>query len=325
MIQHDNVLTSNSNNNNNNEDLKSFVQADETAFTLFHRAERRSEGWPLEVGLKHFPCLLAADVVEIYGPTSTGKSEILMAILIKNIFPKNWNGISIGGNEVNVVWFDNDMHFNTLRLLAIIEMRLKRILGPILRSDLDNWDDLAITTLLPDFENFLNTCLSRIHVVHPNNSFEFLVALQSLKTTIERDNIKLIFFDSISSFFWQDKSDDNPSHWISILVQTLKKFYGVAVICTKQCYFIPKYQSTNHDDETAPSIINWNGANLFVNHREYLGSNWHNFVKYRVVVARQKETSSVSQFSACIVFPHADIGSALRFQYEVDKGGAFVL
>jgi len=66
-----------------------------------------------------------------------------------------------------------------------------------------------------------------------------------------------------------------------------------------------------------------NGAYLLVNHREYLGNAWKNYVKYRVVVGRQKE--SASQFSGCVIFPNSTVTLALRFQYMVDNGGAFVL
>ena len=65
------------------------------------------------------------DVVEIYGSSGTGKTEMLLSTLAQCILPPMWEGIEIGGNGVGVIFFDNDQKFSIFRLMQIIENKIR--------------------------------------------------------------------------------------------------------------------------------------------------------------------------------------------------------
>lgn len=65
-----------------------------------------------------FP-LCEGDVVELHGAEGTGKTEALYHLIVRCLLPANR-----GGLEVEVVFVDTDYHFDTLRLVTILEARL---------------------------------------------------------------------------------------------------------------------------------------------------------------------------------------------------------
>jgi len=103
------------------------IRYSETAEHLFKRGNTK----PFPTGLRIFNDELPmggmrpGDVVEIYGSSGTGKTEMLLSILAQCILPPMWEGIEIGGNGVGVIFFDNDQKFSIFRLMQIIENKIR--------------------------------------------------------------------------------------------------------------------------------------------------------------------------------------------------------
>lgn len=108
------------------------VRYSETAEQLFKRGNTKpfptgipifnEELWSMGGGMR------PGDVVEIFGASGTGKTEMLLSVLAQCILPPTWEGIDIGGNGVGVIFFDNDQKFSMFRLMQVIENKVRRVL-----------------------------------------------------------------------------------------------------------------------------------------------------------------------------------------------------
>uniref|UniRef100_A0A3Q3GJF7 RecA family profile 1 domain-containing protein n=1 Tax=Labrus bergylta TaxID=56723 RepID=A0A3Q3GJF7_9LABR len=123
------------------------------------------------------------EVVELYGAEGTGKTEMLYHLLCRCVLP-----VASGGLEVDVVFVDTDYSLDMLRLVSILDNRLN--------SD----------------EAVLRSCLSRLLVVHCSSSAQLLLTLHFLETTLSsRPGLALLLIDSISAFYWLDRSEGGAS------------------------------------------------------------------------------------------------------------------
>lgn len=61
-------------------------------------------------------------------------------------------------------------------------------------------------------EALLRSCLSRLLVVHCSSSSQLLLTLHFLETSlVSRPSLALLFIDSISAFYWQDRYEGGAS------------------------------------------------------------------------------------------------------------------
>nr|XP_054767459.1 DNA repair protein XRCC2-like [Lytechinus pictus] len=64
------------------------------------------------------------DVVEVYGSSGSGKTELLLNLTATCVLPEQWKGIDIGGLGTSVVFVDTDHQFSMLRLFALLEHKV---------------------------------------------------------------------------------------------------------------------------------------------------------------------------------------------------------
>eukprot|EP00128_Syssomonas_multiformis_P015283 Colp12_sorted_trinity150504_noHs@20312 len=117
---------------------------------------------------------------------------------------------------------------------------------------------------------FVDLCLSKLYLVRCNSSFELLLSLANLQQLLTiKSNVRMIVIDSISAFYWIDRSEapDNYGEQISYQVQAvsiLKRLideFGVVIMATKPTIF--KSGATSQ------------GLDLV--HKEYLSKAWQSF------------------------------------------------
>ncbi|KAK7881194.1 hypothetical protein WMY93_029603 [Mugilogobius chulae] len=132
------------------------------------------------------------DVVEIFGPEGTGKTELLYHLLSRCLLP-----LTAGGLEVSVVFVDTDYSLDLLRLVNILDQRLQAQTAPPAGPD----------------EALLRSCLSRLLVLHCCSSSQLLLTLHFLETSFAaRPDLSLLLVDSISAFYWLDRAEGGASY-----------------------------------------------------------------------------------------------------------------
>ncbi|KAK9803186.1 hypothetical protein WJX72_011755 [[Myrmecia] bisecta] len=184
------------------DELARFIQPDETAAAFL----ARSFVEPLRTGLFFLDASFAlrpGHVVELSGPSGCAKTELLAQAAAACVLPAQAYGVSFGGREENVLVFDLDAKFDTLRLMQVLTTRMRDAQAAQGRS-------------LPEAagQQVLEACLSRLHVVTCHSSFELLAALKVIKPTMTRleaaGGIRLLLIDNVSAFYWLDRGLRGP-------------------------------------------------------------------------------------------------------------------
>lgn len=204
------------------------------------------------------------DVVELHGAAGTGKTELLYHLLCRCVMPA-----AAGGLEVEVMFVDTDYSLDMLRLVSILDRRLSA----------------AGSSGSASAEATLRSCLSRLSVVHCSSSAQLLLTLHFLETSLSsRPSLALLLIDSISAFYWLDRSEGGASitrqeeklSKCSELLARLLRDYRITVFAT--CHAIRR-------NYTGPSA-----APDFA--RPYLCRPWQRLVKHRLLCSREQTVVS---------------------------------
>ncbi|XP_061164009.1 DNA repair protein XRCC2-like [Saccostrea echinata] len=221
------------------------------------------------------------DVIELYGPEGTGKTEILLNIVAHTILPKSWKSVPLNGKDASVIFIDNDYKFSILRLVALMESRINMILK--------NLDQHEHTT--NDVEMLIQKCLSRLSLIRCSSSAELLVTLYSLEQTIlSNPNLAVIMIDSISAFYWIDKCNCGESlsaqeRNMRLITEVLSQFvndFSLIVIATKCELFKKKTPKEDSYSETPSNTVPDK-----MDHQEFLCKPWGQLVTQRYILEKQ--------------------------------------
>lgn len=212
----------------------------ESASEIFSKSGEARSYFPLEKNL--FPNLSSKDIIEISGESGSGKTELLYHFIVCCIFPLSWKGIKIGGLETQVTFIDNDCHFDLLRLVTILEHRIKLYIkfskGTVGKEE--------IFSFIQDILKFL--CIVKCY-----DADEYLLTVNSLESTLcMQSKRSIIMIDGISSFYWSDKArfQNNfsklTSHYrvVTELIIKISKNCGTPIIVTRR-----KLLSTTDSDK----------------------------------------------------------------------------
>ncbi|XAR51067.1 hypothetical protein NMG60_11005595 [Bertholletia excelsa] len=102
--------------------VERWIQGEESAQTMLARV--LSERPLLILPPLHRVPLRVGNVVEIVGPSSSAKTQILIQVAISCILPKEWNGVKYGGLEHLAMFFDLDCRFDILRFSQSLKHRI---------------------------------------------------------------------------------------------------------------------------------------------------------------------------------------------------------
>ncbi|XP_027860839.1 DNA repair protein XRCC2 isoform X2 [Xiphophorus couchianus] len=189
------------------------------------------------------------EVVEVYGPEGTGKTELLYHLLCRCVLPE-----AAGGLEVDVVFVDTDYSLDVFRLASVLDSRLS--------ADGSAGSDDAV----------LRSCLSRLLVVRCSSSSELLLTLHFLETTLSsRPKAALLLIDSISAFYWSDRSEGGAS--VAKQEEKLSRDYRITIFAT--CHPIRRTSSGPPSSSSEAD-------------RSHLCRAWQRLVTHRLVCSKQE-------------------------------------
>ncbi|KAL1006444.1 hypothetical protein UPYG_G00072500 [Umbra pygmaea] len=246
---------------------------------------------------------LQGNVVEFHGIEGSGKTETLFHLVTRCILPADR-----GGLEVEVMYVDTDYHFDMLRLVTVLEPRL----GEEAKEE----EGVAAA----ESEERVRACLGRLSLVHCSSSVQLLLTLHYLENTFCcRPALCLLVIDSISAFYWVDRSGGGESlakqeanlKKCSELLERLLRDYGVVVFATTHA-IMRNYGQSGHADAAAmtpkqpesSSSFSSSWRNLSSSHasefdKAYLSRAWQKIVTHRVLFSKGEVTQDKRQmFSA---------------------------
>eukprot|EP01132_Coremiostelium_polycephalum_P006802 gene6802-8439_t len=302
----------NNSSNNNTEILKGF---DTTSHKIFYKREKRiilTGQNDIDQYIRNNQHLASSisqvgGVIELYGSSGSGKSNTALQILINAILPLKWGIHHFGGNEIGVIYFDNDFKLDILNLRSLLHQRFFQVvhqkvsIQPLQHQQQKNNNNNEY--LEEQFELLFRDCLSRLYIYRCMDSFQFLVTLKSVGQYIRNisnktDNVSniykppneiyMIIIDSISAFYWIDQkgnplSTKHTNSWVEPLKKIINEF-SMLVIATKQTIFNPFSSSSSFNTSNNFSYNTSLNQQQNLQHREFLGNDWGKLVKYRKII-----------------------------------------
>lgn len=250
------------------------------------------------------PC----DIVEVIGNRGSGKSSFISHLILNSLMPEAWCGIKLGGSSCGVVYIDADLHFSILHMENMLQRRIKKMVKSA-RAELKGLGQRKTTGSLvcspKTFQDFLHSgrrqqeseinkltrdCLKHLLYLKCTDSFQFTITLLSLnELTQNRDNISLVVIDSISAFYWYDRTY-KAGTWYKLeqyYNRIFKAFLGhirkhkLVLLTSRQTLF----QRRSLKEERKTSNQNEDIEDFDATDYEYLGREWASGVTHRIYLS----------------------------------------
>ena len=238
--------------------------------------------------------------MELHGTEGTAKSEMLYHLIVRCILPTKH-----GGLETEVMFVDTDYHFDTLRLVTILEARLAQQSAEPTRESCPKEG----TEEEEGDEEMVKACLQRLFLVHSSTSAQMLLSLHYLEGWFSsRPTLGLLVLDSISAFYWQDRCNGGGSvprqeanlRKCTQLLERLRKDYGIVVFATVHAIMRNYGNSSETSSNTAPrpreapspstsssaSSSSWRRSNVVDFDKPYICPVWRRLVTQRLVFSK---------------------------------------
>lgn len=199
--------------------------------------------------------LCLGDVLEIQGPPSSGKSQLLYRMLVACIIPNTCGSISLGGWDKVAILFDTDASFSL--------SRLKQLMTSHLESALKH-------TIDPDsIQMLVKQSLQNLHVFSPHSSAQLAATLLHLpsyhRTKLPNSEIGILAVDSMSAFYWPDRftaeqlrptthrvnTTSNPLHHVVVALQRFHRSHKPMIVLTN--WDLTPTKTANVNDSNTPT------------------------------------------------------------------------
>lgn len=217
------------------------------------------------------------DVIELYGSSGVGKSELTLQLMFKCVLPTE-----LGGSNCSVVLYDNDCKFDASRFIAVLLATLRNARASYRIAINDQTDDDNDND--NQFDPLLKQCLQRVHVIRPRDVVDFIISLRALHDFASSSlptKCRLLIIDSISPWYWSMVNDTNGSLFerdFTRFVRELADTHDLVVVACKQSLFNShQAQLLQQHRAVAPPFVPL--------HREYLQRAWVQLVRIRVTLA----------------------------------------
>ncbi len=244
------------------------------------------------------------DVVEFYGDEGSGKTQMLIHLMTKCLLPAKWNDVELGGLNAGVVLVDTDYQFSVERLGTVLMERVASCLSWARKMSLES----ARTFMEPspeDLDSLLRKSLDKLQIVKCNSSVQFVASLYRLESVFvnHKDVVSFLFVDSISAFYWIDRSNgaDNVSaqelnqRRVCDALQKLRSNSSFVTVVTKPALFQKKqgkrFAPKEHASPTSVSSTSATSTDGCSDHCEYLCKPWQKLVSHRYVFTKQDVVS----------------------------------
>ncbi|XP_026879464.2 DNA repair protein XRCC2 [Electrophorus electricus] len=265
--------------------MTSRVKMAESALQLLARVgERRSLK---DIDPRIFPengGPVQGDVVEFHGVEGSGKTETLYHLMSRCLLP-----VPSGGLGVDVVFVDTDYHFDMLRLVAVLEARVS---GAGHEREAQEEEEVVV-----------RSCLRRLSVVHCSSSTQLLLTLHYLEGSISaRPDLSLLVVDSISAFYWVDRSSGGDSlarqeanlRKSVELLNRLRRDYGTVVFATTHAIMRNYASASSSAAGGSTNASDWRpGAGVTDFDKPYLCRIWQRSLTHRLLFSKSEQSSAV--------------------------------
>lgn len=243
------------------------------------------------------------DVIEFYGSSGAGKTEMLLHVVKKCIMPKMWKDVSLGGFDVEVLYIDTDHKLPILRLATLVEKHVTDAIKVGSLSDASPSDPSE-----EEVECLIKRCLNKLQIYHCRSSQHLLITLHSIEMMLSTNaDVSILVIDSISAFYWNDRYSGGDStasqeakmkHIVKIL-KILLDSYGLILFATKAALFRKKWRDFKNDELNTPTRDGWTSKCVYENlqiHTEFLCKEWTKLVTRRYIFERTKDVGQHQYF-----------------------------
>ena len=240
------------------------------------------------------------DVVELYGEEGTGKTEMLLHLVARCLLPPKWKDVEVGGLNAGVLLVDTDYHFSIVRLVSVMEHRVRKMLVKYKKQNLEASEMSDIPSHTDkDIGNIIKQALEKFHVVKCNTSTQFVFSLNSLDSVFgNKPDICLLAIDSISSFYWIDRSNgaenfsaqESNQRRICHAINKLREDYNIVTVVTKPAIFRKKPREKTLDKsevDHSPFRHSSNSADTNPGYCEYMCKLWQRLVTHRFLFSKE--------------------------------------
>ncbi|KAJ3547578.1 hypothetical protein NMY22_g1593 [Coprinellus aureogranulatus] len=135
--------------------------------------------------------LKPGDVVEVQGPTASGKTHLVYHLITTCVLPALHGTVKLHGWQKAAIVFDTDGSFDIRRLRQLMIHRLQGL--------------VSCTEVSPVVEQ----CLQRIALIRVNSTTQLAVSINNSPTYLARLfpdlEFGLLVVDSLSTFYWPDR------------------------------------------------------------------------------------------------------------------------
>lgn len=239
---------------------------------------------------------IAKDVIEIFGGEGTGKTEILVHLIVRCLLPETWNNIPLHGRDAGVILIDTDLKFSILHLVSRMEKYIYEKAEQIAKkSEIES----------VGLENFIKSCLKKLHIVRCFDSGQLVLTLHNLENLVCNEaNISVIMLDSISAFYWIDKLNGGDSvpvqeanmKYASEILSKLVNTYNLNLFATKAAVFKKKGNTEYYEDQENPERNDARELpeDLDSLHAEFMCKPWQRLVSHRLVLVKDIKAGNQS-------------------------------
>ncbi|CAL4960240.1 unnamed protein product [Urochloa decumbens] len=280
-------------------DPRAWLAVDETAAAFISRSLDSRPPITLPPPLHRAP-LRPGNVVEIAGPSNSGKSHLLLMAAVQCILPKELDGIYFGGLGKSVMYLDLDCRFDVLRLAQILRNRIAEGSAHLRNGDLEK--DGTKDEFQCSFENTLfSDCMRRFLYVRCYNSSEFTAALKTVQSQSRSEVLGVsIYFVMIDRKSLQSVTET--------VVHEIRKFLQLQpalVLVTKAPVYAEGTTTANDFNRGSSKYVPEDSTVLryprqeeerTLSYREYMPSIWQSFVTHRInLQVEEAEVPSVQE------------------------------
>ena len=161
------------------------------------------------------------DVVQLCGEENCCKTELLLNVIADTILPDQWNSIRLPGRNLSAIFISTDYKFDVLRLVCIMENKLKEALQK---------QNVILKMRPPSIaeqKTIVTSSLERCHILKTSSGDELLSTVEWIPTFLQHVlNVSVVAIDNVATYYWIECSKYGQVEYESRqkrLVNSLKK------------------------------------------------------------------------------------------------------
>ena len=161
------------------------------------------------------------DVVQVCGEENCGKTELLLTIIADTILPDKWNSIRLPGRNLSAIFISTDYKFDILRLVCIMENKLKEALQK---------QSVKFKMRLPSIaeqKTIVTSSLERCYILKTSSVEELMSTVEWIPTFLQHAlSVSVVAIDNVATYYWIERSKHTQVEYESRqkhLVNSLKK------------------------------------------------------------------------------------------------------